>query len=411
MPSEVSGRIVAPPSKSVAQRAIALAAMTRGESLLRNVGQSDDVRAAIGIAQALGARLQMAGDGALRVCGGELLRGGTLCCGESGLALRMFAPIAAAAGGEWRINACGTLLQRPIAPLADALRSLGVEVDTSAPPLVLRGLMRGGAIRIDGRHGSQVMSGLLMAAPYTQQSLTIHVDTLNSRPYVYLTIDMMQQFGVQVDISDSGRQFGVMAGQHYAPCNIDVEGDWSGAAFVLCAAAIAGWVRVDGLREQSLQPDRAVLDVLRRVGAMVESVRGGIAVQRDELRSFTFDATHCPDLIPPLAALAAHCDGCSCISGVSRLRTKESDRAAALVHEFGLMGINIGIDGDSLFVHGGAPRAATLHSHADHRMAMACAVAALQASGTVVIEGAEAVRKSYPEFWMHLEQLQRGSSV
>lgn len=411
MPSAVSGRIVASPSKSVAQRAIALAAMAQGESVLRNVGQSDDVRAAIGIARALGARLDFAQDGALRVSGGGLSCGGTLQCGESGLAMRMFTPIAAAVGGEWRIVASGTLLQRPIAPLADALRSLGLEVDTLAQPPIMRGFMRGGSIRIDGSHGSQVLSGLLMAAPYAQQSLSIQVDTLNSRSYVLLTIDMMQQFGVQVDVDSDGRQFSVRVGQRYTPRNIDVEGDWSGAAFLLCAAAIAGSVRMDGLREQSLQPDRAVLDVLRRVGAAVESTPNSITVRRDGLRAFSFDATHCPDLIPPLAALAVYCDGNNCISGVSRLRAKESDRAAALVREFGLMGIDVSIDDDSLLVRGGTPRGAALHSHADHRMAMACAVAALGASAPVFIDGAEAVDKSYPEFWAHLEQLQRGASV
>lgn len=407
VPSDISGHISATPSKSVAQRALALATMAHGQSQLHNIGQSADVKAALDICSALGAQIEPTSTGSLTINGCKLTGTAELHCGESGLALRMFTPIAAAIGQRCTIHGSGTLTSRPIKPLTDALQSLGVCTSASSLPLTIDGTLNGGNISIDGQHGSQVLSGLLMAAPYTNKALCIRALNLKSKPYVALTVNLMQQFGVKVDISDNGELYSVAANQRYTPQNLTIEGDWSGAAFMLCAAAIAGKVQIDALSTTSLQPDRAVVDALQHVGATVQLSENSITVERNHLRSFEFDATHCPDLIPPLAALAANCNGTSILHGADRLRAKESDRATALIEEFGKMHIHIELDGNTLLVHGSKPHAATVHSHADHRIAMACAIAALNANGDVYIENAEAVNKSYPEFWADLDKLQR----
>lgn len=413
MPSGIKGVVDAPPSKSVAQRALALAAMAHGTSTLRNVGRSDDVRAAVEVVRALGVRVDEGADGELRVHGGVLRPRGQLPCSESGLALRMFAPIAATVGGPVVLTGRGSLLLRPLSPLVDALELLGVDCSTTggALPLTVCGPLRyGSSVRLNGEHGSQVLTGLLMALVRTGQPARLCVGNLKSRPYVDLTIGMMRRFGVGVEVLPHD-EFRIAPFQRYLPSRLEVEGDWSAAAFWMVAAAIAGDVVVRNLNINSLQPDAAIVRVLREVGARVDVSERCVRVQHIGNKSFKYDATHSPDLFPPLVALAANCLGISEISGISRLRHKESDRAAALVEEFGKMGIRIDIHDDTMLVHGGNPRGAELCSHADHRIAMACAVAALRASASMQIDGAEAVEKSYPAFWGELFRLQRGQPV
>ena len=408
MPSAISGVVAAPPSKSVAQRAIAMAAMAHGISTLRHVGRSDDVRAAMEAALALGVRIDGVPGSELRVHGGQLRAMGTLPCGESGLALRMFAPIAATVGGPVQLTGRGSLLRRPLAPITDALGQLGVECHPTGDglPLTVRGPMRPcGTVRLDGSHGSQVLTGLLMGLVRTGLSARLCVDNLKSKPYIDLTIAMMRQFGVRVDALTHD-EFYIAPFQRYLPSHVDVEGDWSAAALWLVAGALAGDVVVNNLKNSSLQPDAGIVQVLRDAGARVVLMDGGVRVQRDGLKAFVYDATHSPDLFPPLVALAANCVGISEIRGASRLRHKESDRAEALVVELGKMGIRIDIHNDTMFVHGAKPRSAALSSHGDHRMVMACAVAALMSDSEVQIDGAEAVDKSYPGFWDELHRLQ-----
>jgi len=193
--------------------------------------------------------------------------------------------------------------------------------------------------------------------------------------------------------------------QRYRPVDYTVEGDWSGAAFLLVAGAIAGTVEVEHLNTQSAQSDKAILDALEKAGARVLQGIFTVVVQKDQLQAFEMDATDCPDLFPPLVTLAANCNGTTKLKGVSRLKHKESDRGKVLQEEFGKMGISVTLQGDEMLVKGGAIKAAAVRSHNDHRIAMACAVAALNAGGPVVIENAEAVNKSYPEFWEHLDKL------
>lgn len=410
-PSLVSGAVQAPPSKSIAQRAIAMAALANGVSEIYNSGNSDDSRAAVEVCRALGASIAEF-PGKLVVTGGMRQPSQTLNCGESGLGIRMFSAIASTFSADVTLTGTGTLLNRPMQPIADALVQLGATCITSSGflPITVKGPINGGVANIDGSQGSQVLTGLLVASPLAKHDVTIRAAQLKSVPYVRLTIQVMHDFGVEVDVK-SDIDFHVRASQRYVPCSYNVEGDWSGAAFMLVAGATAGELKVKNLNPSSLQADRVIVDALVLAGATVDVEENSVYVKRNKLSHFEFDATNCPDLFPPLVALASHCDGESKILGVNRLRVKESDRAATLMEEFGKLGIDIKIKGDVMVVQGGKVKSAWVHSHGDHRIAMACAIAALSGEGNLTIEGAEAVSKSYPRFFDDLNNLVNNSSL
>jgi len=244
----------------------------------------------------------------------------------------------------------------------------------------------------------------------------VTVPRLASRGYVDLTLDVMRAFGARVERDDGYGEFRI-AGKPYEAAEYEVEGDWSGAAFLLVAGAIAATgtgvgLEVVGLRARSSQPDRAIVDALALAGARLTELPDGYRVDAAPLRGFSFDATDCPDLFPPLVALASCCDGETRLRGAGRLRAKESDRAAALSEEFGRLGLRVDVDGDDMTVYGlglGAGRdglaGGSVSSRGDHRIAMAAAVAGLAASGAVTVEGAECVAKSWPDFFESLASI------
>ncbi len=406
-PSPVRGSIQAPPSKSAAQRAIAIAGMANGNSRIINPGKSDDVLAAIDVCQKLGASVHRDGD-LLHVTGGIRPPGVPLNCGESGLSFRMFAGIVSTFSEEVCMTGQGSLLNRPMEATAKSLQALGVQCTTTKGklPLYLKGPLKGGHVHIDGSQGSQVLTGILLAAPLAKSDLHLHVDQLKSKPYIDLTIDVMKKFGVETVHADY-QYFFVRPGQTYNASAFHVEGDWSGASFFLVAGAIAGEVVVENLRMESTQGDKRVLEALEASGAELSFTTGGIRAAKSELNSFSFDATDCPDLFPPLVALAAHCNGTSKIKGVGRLQSKESDRAASLTDVFSAMGTDIRVGQDIMYIKGGKPGPGRVHSHGDHRIAMAAAVSALSGQGPVIIEQAEAVNKSYPGFFDVLAQIKK----
>lgn len=406
--SGVKGFVNAPASKSVAQRAIAIAALAEGESLLRFPGDSDDVLAAINICKAFGAQVTHQDD-YLTIQGGLKPPSQPLDCGEAGLGIRMFSALAATLNAPVTLTGSGSLATRPMDMIQDSLRAAGVQCETQNGllPVMVKGPLVGGVAHIDGSVSSQVLTGLLIAAPYALKPAVFRVHDLKSRPYVDITLQMMKDFGVEVE-NRNYEEFFVPAPVKYTAREYAIEGDWSGAAFMLVAAAIAGELEIRNLNPQSPQADRAILEAIKSSGASLQIMNEKLMVKKAPLQAFTFDATHCPDLFPPLVALAAACEGTTRIQGVSRLRVKESDRAIALQQEFGKMGVAISFNDDWMHIVGGPVQGATVHSHHDHRIAMACATVALIAQGPVVIEEAEAVAKSYPEFYEDLEGVRSG---
>jgi 3-phosphoshikimate 1-carboxyvinyltransferase len=405
-PSRLHGSVAANPSKSAMQRAVAAALLSHGVSTISNPGLSDDCRAALNVAEKLGARVENK-SGQIVITGkGIVPVSGELHCGESGLGIRMFTPLAALSDRPMIISGEGSLAQRPMHLFEELLPKLGVSCRTREGklPLEIKGPLCPADIEVDGSLSSQFLTGLLMAFGAAADHAIISVNGLKSKAYIALTLQVMAHFGVQVD-QEGFKRFIFGQKQRYQAADYTVEGDWSGAAFLLAGAAISGNITIRALQKDSLQPDRAMLQVLDQAGALVSSDSDGIAVTHRNLQAFSFDATDCPDLFPPLVALAAQCEGTTTIKGVSRLTHKESDRGKSLRQEFATLGIDISLKGDEMEVTGSRIQPATVSSHGDHRIAMACAIAALAANGPVRIQGAESVNKSYPEFWDHLKIL------
>ena len=436
-PSRLSGIIQAPASKSSMQRACAAALLAEGQSTIRNPGHSNDDTAALDIITRLGARIEINNEELIINSNGIHAAIDEVNCGESGLSIRMFTPIIALADEEITINGEGSLLGRPIDFFDKILPLLGVKVQSNngKPPIKVKGPLQPRNIEIDGSLSSQFLTGLLMAyasAPPRssakerafgdsgESGVSIKVRNLKSKPYIDLTLDVMRQFGLLLPENNNYEEFifhfgpavslpiaiGMTSHETVATHRYAVEGDWSGGAFLLVAGAIAGPITLRGLDMMSTQADKAIMKALSDAQAAFAIETKGIKMHPSQMKAFEFDATDCPDLFPPLVALAAYCDGETRIKGVNRLTHKESNRADSLQQEFAKMGVGIRVNDDVMVIGGGSKiGAAKLHSHHDHRIAMACAVAALKADGETTVEHAETVKKSYPDFYDDLKKL------
>jgi len=404
-PSAIKGTLKAPASKSMTQRVIAAALLADGQSIIHNPSYCDDSLAAMSIAVGLGARVEPQVN-ELKINGSAVLKEPKLNCGESGLAIRMFSPIAALYPAEIKMVGANSLKKRPMFMIEEALNQLGVKCTSSGGflPLTIEGPIVGGHCEIDGSISSQLLTGLLMALPLAAGNSEIRVNNLKSKPYIDMTIQILKSFGISVENRDYSL-FRIQGNQKYIPQSYTVEGDWSGGAFLLVAGAINGQLCVRGLRSDSMQSDKLIVNALENAGAHIISGENQIEITRSELKAFEFDATESPDLFPPLVALASYCEGISTIKGVSRLIYKESDRAKALQEEFSKMGIKIEINDDLMFVIGGKPQGARVESHDDHRIAMAIAVASLGATGKVSIRDSQCIAKSYPGFFDDLRHV------
>jgi len=411
-PSSLKGAIQAPTSKSSMQRACAAALLSKGKSAIRHPGHSNDDKAALDIIRRLGAETAMNDEEMIVNSRGIYPTENEVNCGESGLSIRMFTPIIALADQEITIRGEGSLLNRPIDFFDKMLPQLGVEIKSNNGklPIKVKGPLQPGNIGIDGSLSSQFLTGLLMAyAAADAKDVAIRVNNLTSKPYIDLTLDVMRRFGLKLPENKNYEEFHFSKETHYSSLithEYTVEGDWSGGAFLLVAGAIAGPITVRGLDMMSTQADKAIMKALSDANAGFAIEPKGIKLHAVEMKAFDFDATDCPDLFPPLVALASYCKGETKIKGVNRLTHKESNRSTSLQQEFGLMDVKIDVNDDIMIVHGGGNvSGAKVHSHHDHRIAMACAVAALRAEGATEIDEADAVKKSYPDFYDDLKKL------
>ena len=405
----VKGIITPPSSKSYAQRAIALALMAKGRTTLRNIEFCKDTRSALSCIEALGAKVTFLDDSTIVKDGGLNPISDTLFVGESGLATRLFTPIASLNTTPICIKGEGTLLYRPMEMMIEPLRQLGVTIRDGGGflPIEVQGPIHGGEVEVDGSVSSQFITGLLLALPLAQEDTVLHVSSPVSTPYIDMTIDTAARFGVDImHNTDDYTEFFIKGNQAYTPADIAIEGDWSGASTILVAGAIAGEVTVKNISTLSKQADTAICRALERAGAGIIIEHDSITVSKRDLQAFEFDATNCPDLFPALAALAAAAEGVSIIRGTERLRHKESDRAETIRHEYEKLGIKVDIsEKDIMKIEGGKIMPATTFSHNDHRIAMSLAVSALRCDGEVTIENAECVEKSYPTFFEDLNSI------
>jgi len=410
-PAKISGSQVAPASKSSMQRACAAALLHHGQTQIYNPGHSNDDLAALDVIQNLGAIVTQHADHIEVSSNGVHPIGPEMNCGESGLGIRMFTPIAALSSQSITIQGKGSLVRRPMHFFDDIFPSLSIDIQSNKGllPITIQGPLKATNITVDGSLSSQFLTGLLMAyAAAGASNCTIEVNQLKSKPYIDLTLAVLKHFGWEVNHVNHERFTFTPRLAVKETIQYTVEGDWSGAAFLLVAGAIAGPIKVKGLQLNSTQADKAVMTALESANASIVIDQDEITIGANEegLNAFEFDATDCPDLFPPLVALASLCKGTSIIKGVNRLAHKESDRGLTLQTEFAKLGVTVLLEGDIMKIEGvEIIQANTVFSQHDHRIAMACGVAALRASGPIEITEAEAINKSYTDFFEHLQHL------
>lgn len=397
---EIKGKLEAPPSKSMMLRAIALSLLTTGRSEILNPSTCQDSLAALSAAKSLGASVSYKKDRRIVIAREREPECRVLDCGESGLALRMFAPIASIWAGEFILTGSGSLMRRPVVMMEKPFLDLGVSFSSQNgfPPIQIQGPLQGGAAVVDGSVSSQFLTGLLIALPFMERDSALKINNLKSRPYLHMTVQFLEKYGLKFLNADD-REIFIKGNQECHPFTYRVEGDWSAAAFLLVAGALGGEVVVTGLDLRSLQADRKILQALEKSGAEVIAGNSRVKVRKKSLEAFTFDCTDCPDLFPPLAALACQCRGTSRILGVERLKYKESNRAKSLLAEFTRLGADIRLKRDRLEIEGSGLKGGQVKAHNDHRIAMALALASINAAGDIVIAGSKSVAKSYPDFF------------
>jgi 3-phosphoshikimate 1-carboxyvinyltransferase len=379
-------------------RACAASILCKGKTIIRNFTLCDDVESAINIIKSLGAEIEI-NKNEIQITGKFVNRITNLYCGESALCLRIFTPVVGFFSNDFEISGTNTLLRRNVSDLLQALNLLGLQCENKEYlPVRVKGKIKGGKIKIDAGGTSQTLSGLLTILPLCNENSVIDVENLNSKPYIDLTVSILRKFGIKITC-ENYKSFFIEGNQNYNACSLDIEGDWSGASCLLAAAATGGSITVENLNLHSKQADIAILEVLRLCGADVTVGENKITIRKKLLNAFEFDATDCPDLFPAIVALAANCKGTSIVKGVLRLQNKESNRAEILKCEFAKLNIKIELEKNIMYIFGGSIDYATVNTHNDHRIAMALAAASVNAAGDIIIENAECVAKSYPDFW------------
>ncbi|HWG91162.1 MAG TPA: 3-phosphoshikimate 1-carboxyvinyltransferase [Candidatus Thermoplasmatota archaeon] len=407
--STVTGSVPAPASKSYTHRALALALLTERSRIVEPL-LSEDPLATLACVRALGGKATEDAEG-VTIEGGALITPDTILdCMNSGTTMRLFTAIAALAPGASVLTGDASLRKRPMQPLLDALKPLGVEAwstrGNGLPPVIVKGPLRGGRTSLPGDVSSQYVSALLIAGTQAREDLDLTLTSpLKSRPYVEITLEMLRHFGARVATRETG--FHVPAGQRLRGLTYRVPGDYSSAAFPLCAAAVTGGeVTVTNLDPRTAQGDKFILECLRRFGAAVkEHEDGSVTVKGGALQGITVDLSDTPDMFPALCAVASHARGESVFTGAKHLRFKESDRIAAMVTELRKMGVDATEREDGAVLRGGPVTGARVHSYHDHRIEMALAVCGLAAKGETVVDDHESHAVSYPRFIEHFQGL------
>jgi 3-phosphoshikimate 1-carboxyvinyltransferase len=414
-PASLSGALLIPPSKYMTHRALICAGLSTGESTIDNVSLNEDIRATIDALTALGATIDIRditacpGRHTLTVQGGgvPVSKSRRIDCGESGSTLRFILPICCLQEGDTVITGRGRLPQRPLDQYITPFTRQGVMIqrpEDATLPLQIQGRIWPGTYELPGHVSSQFVTGLLFALPLLSEDSDIYITSpLESRAYVDMTISVMEQFGIVIEQPDAYTHYHIPGGQSYRGTSLAIEGDWSQAAFWMAAGVLGGEIGIRGLNPQSLQPDREIAHIL---SAHVEYRDDTLLIYPGRVSDFRADVSQCPDLAPVLAALASVSLGESQIVNAARLRFKESDRLTAIAEELGKMGASITQSPSSLRILGRpALRGSRVRSWNDHRIAMALAAVSPSVEGEIVIEGAEAVNKSYPGFWDDFKRL------
>ncbi len=379
-PRPLSGSMIMPPSKSYSHRALICAALGGGSA--EGVGKSEDITAT-------------------ESCLAALKENKPLFANESGSTLRFMIPIALALNGECVISGSERLMQRPLDDYFAIFDEKGIEYCLEGRILTVRGRLRGGEYRLRGDVSSQFITGLLFALPLVGEDCEIVLTTkLESKAYVDMTRDIQKKFGIVTEETERG--YFIPGGQRYLPASYTVEGDFSQAAFFLAM----GDVSLTGLEKASLQGDKAIVDIYKRMGMEIKDIENGYAANGKAVRNIAVDVSQIPDCVPALACVMAVTEGEGRIVNAARLRIKESDRLRAVYEELSALGADV-FEGEDYLVINGKKRLSggVCSSHNDHRIAMAIASVTPRCGGEVVIKGAECVKKSMPDFWERFKAL------
>jgi 3-phosphoshikimate 1-carboxyvinyltransferase len=409
----LSGQVCASPSKSYTQRMLVASGLAHGTSKISSPLLSEDTEATLRAVSALGAKVKIS-DHCWVIEGANPLKAAKepIDCGESGATLRFMIPVAALADGCSTLVFKGSIEKRPVEPLLASLKELGAKVQVGKlggkdAVFVEGGGIVGGETSIRGDVSSQFISGLMFACPMGKVDTEIMLSSpLESADYIKMTQAVLVNYGVKVPAHDN--HIHIPANQTYQPADGKVPGDFSSSAFLLAAAAITtSQVQVKNLDYGSVQGDKEIMGVLKHMGVNGKVCPDSVEIEGagTALKPVEVDAKNIPDLVPAIAALSCYAKGTSHIFGAHRLRLKESDRLQSLYVELTKMGAQITINDDGLIIEGTPLHGAVIDPHNDHRIAMACAVAALGAEGETTIQNAECVRKSYPQFFTHLRQI------
>jgi 3-phosphoshikimate 1-carboxyvinyltransferase len=404
--SQIRGRVRAPSSKSYTIRGLICAALAQGESEIIHPLGSDDTEAASDVLGKIGVRVVQ--DDSWQVSGGSFREPSEeLYCRESAATLRFMTAVCALVPGRCRLTAAPSLGRRPITPLLQALRQLGVDCsyqEGEASIIVNGGGFEGGVTELPGNISSQFVSALLLISPFAGEGMRIRLTTpLESQPFVLMTLECLAKFGINVTHSDDLREYET-AKQVSRPARYNVEGDWSSASYLLALGALGGEVVVENLNPESLQGDKSILSFLKEMGASVTEDENSITIGRSGLKPIKADLSDCIDLLPTMAVVAAVAEGTSQFTGIERARLKESNRVAAVKEGLERMGIAVTEEENTLLITGSPAKGAVIDSKGDHRIAMAFSLLGTVA-GNIAIEGAECVSKTYPEFWDILKSL------
>ncbi len=404
--SELKGKVATPASKSYTIRGLMCAALAQGESVIINPLSSDDTEASKDVLSKVGISVHQAED-SWQVIGGDFHEPNTdLFCRESAATFRFMTAICSLIPGRCRLVPAPILARRPIAPLVQALRQLGVDCshDEETSVVIRGGRLRGGTTELPGNISSQFISALLFIAPLAEEGLEIILTTpLESHSFVLMTIDCLKSYGIKTESARDLRQFEISR-QTYKSAKYLVEGDWSSASYLLALGALAGEVEIENLNPESQQGDRVILDFLRDMGAVVSANKNSVTVRKSRLNGIRADLSNCIDLLPTMAALSAVAEGVSEFTGIERARLKESDRVSAVGEGLERMGIKAFEERNKLTITGGKPKGSVIDTRGDHRIAMAFSLLGSVAGGTTIGE-AECVAKTYPEFWNELKSL------
>ena len=409
-PGGIGGTITAPPSKSMAHRAVLCSALAEGISHIKNLEFSKDISATLSAAGQLCAKVRTGADSAVvEGLGSFLPVSAPVDCCESGSTLRFLIPIASLTGQKVTFVGRGRLMERPQTVYEKLYQAQSLRFEQSSAGLTVEGTLKSSEYELAGNVSSQFISGLLFALPLLAGDSTLHlIPPVESRSYIEMTRAAQRRFGVESRWQDENTLF-IPGGQKYRPCDYTVEGDYSQAAFPAVLGAVQGGVTLKGLSADTLQGDAAILDILRRCGASFRTTDAGVVFEKAPLHGVDIDLADCPDLGPVLMVLGLLCEGTTTIRNAERLRIKESDRIAAMEAELRACGGVLESEGGTITIHGCADRlhapAAPLHGHNDHRVVMSLAVLALAAGLELSIDDAEAVQKSWPHFFEAIKPL------